>query len=160
MIDSARVTHDEEYRMWGLLRQVSDGMLRARDEELKPFGISAVQFGVLYVLKMLEKADMPPTPSEISRWLFREPHTVSALLDRMEKQGLVRSLRNSPGRGKIRVVLTEKGEEVYRAQNKGRRVIPTILESLSAEERKQLGAFLERLRKKTLEALVVEPPLP
>ena len=151
------VTADEEYALWTLLSQVNDGMLRARDNELRTFGISAVQVGVMYALNNITG---PPTPSEISRWVFREPHTVSAALERMEKQGLVRLQRSTEGKRQVRVELTQKGQEIYRRQNRERRVVPGILECLSPKERQQLRGFLERLRRRTLEELVAKPPFP
>ncbi len=156
----AGLTHEEEYEIWGLLSHVSDGMLRARENELRPFGITAVQIGVMYVLRILVKSGRPPTPSEISRWAFREPHTISALLDRMERQGLVRRVRKSKVKRQVLVELTKKGEEVYRRQNQAREVISRILGCLSLDERKQFRIFLERLRQKSLEELVVKPSFP
>jgi len=153
----SHVPADEEYQIWTLLSQVNDGVFRARENELRPFGITPVQVGIMYALKSLGGE---PTPSEISRWVFREPHTVSAALDRMEKQGLVRRIRNSEGKRQVKVVLTDRGEEIYRAQNRQREVISRILECLSPEESGQFRGILERLRQRTLEELVVKPPFP
>jgi DNA-binding MarR family transcriptional regulator len=148
---------DEEYRLWTLLSQVNDGMLRARDNELKQFGMSTVQVAILYAVKNLGGS---PTPSEISHWVFRKPHTVSATLDRMERHGLVRLTRNAKGKRQVRVGMTAKGEEVYRLQHRGRRVIPSILGSLSHPEREQLRTLLDRLRQKTFEELGPRPSFP
>ncbi len=148
---------DEEYRLWTLLSQVNDGMLRARDNELKQFGISTVQVAILYALKNLGGS---PTPSEISQWVFRKPHTVSAALERMERHGLVRLTRNTKGKRQVRVEMTPKGEEVYRLQHRGRRVIPSILATLSPQEREQLRTLLDRLRHKTFEELGPKPSFP
>ena len=152
----ARVPVDEEYATWTLLNQVNDGMFKARDNELRAFGVSAVQVGVMYALKNTGE----PTPSEIARWVSREPHTISASLDRMEKQGLVNCARTKQGRRQVRVELTEKGEEVFRSQHRKRRAIGDVLGCLSPEERKQFRVCLEKLRQKTLEVLMVKPPFP
>ena len=145
---------DEEYRLWTLLSQVNDGMLRARDNELKQFDISTVQVAILYAVKNLGGS---PTPSEISQWVFRKPHTVSAALDRMERHGLVKLTRNARGKRQVRVEMTPRSEEVYRLQHRRRRVIPAILGSLNPEERDRLRALLERLRQKTFEELGPRP---
>jgi DNA-binding MarR family transcriptional regulator len=148
---------DEEYVLWTLLGQVNDGMLRARDNELKQFGISTVQVAILYAVKNLGGS---PTPSEISQWVFRKPHTVSAALDRMERHGLVRLIRNKKGKRQVKVAMTPKGEEVYRLQHGKRRVIPAILGSLAPEEREQLRTLLDRLRRKTFDELGPRPSFP
>ena len=98
-----------------------------------PFGLTAVQVGVMYVVRMLNSKGVQTSPSEISRWVFREPHTTSALLHRMEKQGLVKLKRISRANRQLRAELTEKGEELYRRQVEARQVIPEILDVLSPE---------------------------
>ena len=148
---------EEEYRLWALLSQVNDGMLRARDNELKQFDISTVQVAILDAVKNLGGS---PTPSEISQWVFRRPHTVSAALDRMEKHGLVKLTRKTEGKRQVRVEMTPRGEEVYRLQHRRRKVIPAILASLAPAERDQLRALLERLRQKTFEELGPRPSFP
>lgn len=40
---------------------------------------------------------------------------MSGLLDRMEKQGLVRKVNDLERKNPIRVAVTEKGEEAYRS---------------------------------------------
>lgn len=147
----------EEYELWSLLGQVNDGMLRARDNELRQFGISAVQVGIMYGIKTIGHS---PTQSEIARWVVRKPHTVAAALERMEKQGLIEQVRNAGGRKEVRVEVTEKGEEVYRRQHRQRKTIPAILGGLTPEERQSLRTILKKLRDNTLSELVPKPPFP
>ncbi len=153
----AAMSASEEYELWSLLSQVNDGMLRARDSELRQFGVSAVQVAILYAIKTLGHT---PTQSEIARWVVRKPHTVAAALERMERQGLIRQERNAGGRRQVRVEMTEKGEEAFRRQHRQRRVIPAILSSLTREEREILRATLLKLRDSTLLALVPRPLFP
>ena len=154
---SAELSTSEEYELWSLLGQVNDGMLRARDNELRQFGISAVQVAIMYAIKTLGH---PPTQSEIARWVVRKPHTVAAALERMERQGLIKQVRNAAGRKQVSVQITEKGEDVYRRQHKQRRIIPTILGGLAPEERESLRTILRKLRDNTLSELVPKPPFP
>ena len=88
-----------------LLNQATDATLRARQKELDRYGISAAQAAVLFIIQAIgEKA----TPAEITRWLFREPHSVSGMLSRMEKQGLVRKVKDLDGKNLVRIAMTEK----------------------------------------------------
>lgn len=147
---------DREYELWVLLHQACDAMIRARENELRKFGISRMQAAVLFIVKAVEG---PAIPAEISRWLFREPHTVSGLLERMEKQGLVRRVKDLERKNMIRVVITEKGEEAYQGSRE-LKVIRTILFCLSAEQRDNLRPYLETLRNKALGELGVKHQLP
>ncbi len=147
----------EEYELWSLLGQVNDGMLRARDNELRQFGVSAVQVAILYAIKALGH---PPTQSEIARWVVRRPHTVAAALERMQRQGLVKQVRSTRGKRRMKVEITPKGEEAYRRQHRQRRVIPAILGCLDQEERELLRATLRKLRDCTLSELAPRPPFP
>ena len=147
---------DPEYELWVLLHQACDAMIRAREDELRKIGISRMQAAVLFIIKAIEG---PATPAEISRWLFREPHTVFGLLKRMEKQGLVRRTKNLERRNMIRVTITEKGEKAYR-RSRDMKVIRTILSGLSPEQRKNLKPYLETLRERALKELGVKYQLP
>jgi DNA-binding MarR family transcriptional regulator len=150
---------DEDYNLWVLLHQTTDAVLRARQKELDQFGISVIEVGVLVVIQAIgEKA----TPSEISRRIFREPHSVSALLNRMEKKGLVKKTQDLDRKNLVRVSITEKGRQAYDKSTR-RKSIYRVISSLSEEERQQLRSFLEKLRTKAFKELTVEykpPPLP
>ena len=147
---------DPEYELWVLLHQACDAMIRARENELRKFGISRMQAAVLFIIKAI---DGQATPAEISRWPFREPHTVFGLLKRMEKHGLVRRVKDLERKNMIRVTITEKGEEACR-QSRDMKVIRTILSGLSPEQRDNLKPYLETLRKRALGKLGVSHQLP
>lgn len=154
------ITAEEEYEIWGLLIQVRDMMIRLRDREVKPIGLTSMQGGVLWVLHELKKSGEPATPAEVSRRLFRRPPTISALLERMEKQGLVQCVRHPDKKRQIRVETTAKGKEALREFLRKREVIPSIIGCISSEERSQLRASLAKMRQKAHEQLVTLPPFP
>ncbi len=150
------VATDGDFKLWVLLRQTCDAMIRARQNALRQIGISSRQAAVLSIVKAVT---VPTTPAEISRWLFRQPHTVSGLLNRMEKQGLVRKVNDLERKNMIRIVITEKGEQAYQ-WSKRMKVIPNILSCLSPKERDNLGTYLKALRNKALEEIGVGYQLP
>ena len=127
-------------------------MSRVRENQLVQVGLTWMQAGILFILKRSEE---PPTPSEISRWLLREPHTISALLDRMEKIDLIRKERDPQRKNVLRVKITEKGEEAYRRIGDVE-AVPNLLSCLSQKERRNLTAYSEKLLKVALERLVVK----
>jgi len=150
------VASNRDYELWVLLHQTCDAILRARENELRQTGTSPAQATVLFILKAVT---VPATPAEISRWLFREPHTVSGLLNRMEKQGLVRKVKNLERKNMIRIVITEKGEQAYQWARE-MKVISKILACLSPEERSNLKTYLKALRNEALKENGIRYQLP
>ena len=150
------VATSRDYKLWVLLHQTHDAMFIAGDNELRQIGISKPQVSALFILKAVT---VPATPAEISRWLFRQPHTVSGLLNRMEKQGLVRKVNDLERKNMIRIVITEKGEQAYQWSRR-MKVIPNILSCLSPKERDNLGTYLKALRNKALEEIGIRYQLP
>lgn len=132
-------------------------MLRVRDRELKLFGISTVQVGILYALA---HGGHPMTQSDVANWVFRKPHTVAAALRRMEAKGLVVQSRALDGRRQMTVEMTKKGLALFRQQHRRREAVPKVLASLTPEERRFLQVLLRRLRTSTMSELAAKPPYP
>ena len=149
---------DQDCNVWVLLSQAAHTALRAREKELDQYGVSAIEAAVLFIIQAIgDRA----TPAEISRWLLRESHSVSGLLNRMERKGLVSRVKDLERKNLVRVALTEKGKAVYR-ESRERKSIRNILSPLSQEEREQLRLCLERIRNKALKELGLhhQPPFP
>jgi DNA-binding MarR family transcriptional regulator len=139
--------------LWALLDQATTAMSRVADNELSQIGISMMQAAVLLFVK---NAKEPVIPAQISRWLFREPHTVSQLLIRMERQGLVKRTKDLERKNQVRITLTEKGEKAFQQQSE-MRVIDKILSNLSPKECDKLGACLKQLRDEAIKELDTRP---
>ena len=86
---------------------------------------------------------------EIARDLFRELHSVTELLKRMEKDDLIVRLKGT-GRSKVEVELSEKGLEIFN-QSLHNETDRRIFSVLTAKEREQLAASLWKVRTKVLE---------
>ena len=147
----------EDFTLWVLLRQAGHTVYQATEKELSQYGISPEEAAVLSIVGVL---DNKATPTEISRWLLRKPHTVSGILSRMEKKGLVRKTKDLKRKNLVRVTLTEKGQQAHYQSSKVES-IRQIMSSLSEEERQQLGSCLKTLRDRALKELgIEEPPFP
>ena len=144
---------DRDYNLWVLLHQVSDIIFNAREEELRQYGVPAMQAEVLFVIQAIGDETMP---AQIARWLLRRPHSVSGILDRMEKAGLVRKTKDLHRKNLVRVTITEKGQQAYN-QALERKSIQRIMTSLSEEERQQLWSCLKTLRDKGLKEIGKDP---
>ena len=140
---------DEDVRLLTALHHTTIAIIRAREKELSQYGLTYMQVAVLFTIQAVGDKT---TPAEISRRLFREPHSVSGLVSRMEKAGLVKKDKDLDRKNLIRVTMTDKGKEAY-TQSTKKDSIRRIMSSLSKEERKLLKSYLKTLQKKALSEL-------
>jgi len=140
---------DPDYKLWLRLHQTRYAICRARAKELSVFGLTPVQAEVLFIVQAIGTG---ATPTEISRWIFREPHSVSRLVRQMEKAGLVRRSKDLGRKNMVRVSITEKGRQAYTHCIK-RESIHNIMSVLSKAESQQLNLYLEKLLNKALATL-------
>ena len=143
---------DKDYTLWMLLFQAKDMVFKAREKELRQYGISPEEAAVLFIVQCLGNQ---ATPTEISRWLLRKPHTVSGILSRMGKKRLVTKTKDLPRKNLIRVSLTDKGKQAYYQSTKIES-IRQIMSSLSEQERQQLSLCLDTIRNRALKELGME----
>jgi len=145
---------DSDFDIWVLLDQTRDVISKARELELDQYKITRVQATVLF---MLMNNNEGVTLTEISKWTLREPHSVSSLINRMEKTGLVKKIKG-PEAQKTNVVLTNKGRDLYSRTTQ--QSISMIFSSLSSEEKIQLTSHLKKLRIKARNLLGIDykPP--
>ena len=150
------LSEDKDFNLWVLLHQARDAVFKAREKELSQYGITTMESGVLFIIQRLgDKA----TPAEISRWIFREHHTVTSLLSRMERKGLITKARDLDRKNMWRVRVTEKGQKAYR-QSVKRESIHMAMSPLSENERKQFESILREVRDESLKYSITEVTLP
>lgn len=135
---------DEDQDMWLLLAHTRYAVYRAREKELQRYGISPEEAGLLFVVQALGQI---ATPAAISRAIMRQPHTVSALVDRMVEKGLVKKSKDLERKNLVRVTMTEKGNKAY-AQTLKRGPIHRIMAVLTDRERGKLKIYLEKIQDK------------
>ena len=140
----------QEYDLWVLLIHTSNLILKALQRDSSSHSVSAAQGAILYSIKALgDKA----TPARISRWIVREPHSVSEILGRMERDGLIKRTKNPQRKSGVIVILTEKGQKLYEEHVNETMVFTRIMASLSDEERQLLENLLKKVRSGVLEEL-------
>lgn len=139
---------DEYFMLWVLIAQNRDAILRARERDYARFGISNERRAVLF---LIQNNGGRATPVEIARDLFRELHSVTEMLTRMEKDGLIERHKSS-GRSKVEVTLTEKGLDVF-SQSLHNETDKRIFSALTPAERQRLASYLWKLRRKVLQDL-------
>jgi DNA-binding MarR family transcriptional regulator len=132
---------------WVLLRQVYNLISRCEDKVFSEFEVTPEQHTVLMAIKHI---DPPVRPTDIARWLDRSVNSVSMIIDRMVKAGLVRRVRDRKDRRTVFLTMTGKAEKAYElATAAGWELVREILSPLSDEDRLTLIRLLETLRDKT-----------
>ena len=102
-------TKDPYLTAWVRLRQASDAALRATEIELGKRQTTLAQMDVLLILSM---SKIPLSPGEISAYVFREKHSVSALLSRMQRAGYVKKVRSKKDQRVVKIQIQPKGKEL------------------------------------------------
>ena len=154
MKDAAQLNENE--KTWERLVVTYTILERARELELGQAGLSLPQAAVIYFLKT---ASEPLTPSKLSRLVYKEPHTLSGLLSRMEIQGLVKKTKDLKRKNLVRVSLTKKGEESFKRQVNVR-TVRNVTSCLSSKELASLNELLDKLYAKGIELLRKMQPYP
>lgn len=133
---------DSDYEIWWLIHVVRTAMYAAMAKELSRYPISPTHAAVLFII---DTNGGQVTPAEISRWLFRKPHSVHTLLGRMENSGLIVKQKDVPRRHLISVSMTDKGRQFARITGH-KECIGRILSLIPSETRQILRMCLECLR--------------
>ncbi|MCX6001402.1 MAG: MarR family transcriptional regulator, partial [Chloroflexi bacterium] len=144
---------DKDYTLLTQLLQVADIFVKVRERELLPQNLSATSAAILFLVEAMGK---DVTPAKISRMLLREPHSVSGILMRMEKQGLLKRTKNMERKNLIRITLTTKGESTLKQAMK-KDGAKHVLSKLSEEQRRQLKQSLLALKEAGMKELHLSP---
>ena len=147
---------DDDYMLMRLFSQVRNAIHKLRRKELLRYGLSPRKAAILLLI-FAEKENV--NPYRIAKWMLLEHHSVSELLDRMEKDGLIEKIRHYDDRKSIGLQLTKKG---FKAAEQAGKVesFRKVMAVLSEEERKQFINVLKRLRDNALQELGVTSKLP
>jgi MarR family 2-MHQ and catechol resistance regulon transcriptional repressor len=130
-------------RLWLLLRRVGEILTRCQDLVFLKYGLSTEKWGVVVSIK----SRGPLRPSDLSMMQARTPNSMSMLIDRMVKTGLVRRTRDRKDRRVVTVSLTSKAEAaVEPAVIAGWEFINEILSPLSDNEQRTLANMLEAVK--------------
>jgi DNA-binding MarR family transcriptional regulator len=139
---------DEFFYLWVLSAQTSDALVRARERDYARFDVTNERRAVLFII---HNNGGRVAPVQIAREMFRELHSVTELLKRMEKAGLVIRHKGT-GRSKVEVTLTDEGRDVLE-RSQDSETEKRLFSALTRRERERLGHLLLKLRATVLEDL-------
>jgi DNA-binding MarR family transcriptional regulator len=142
---------DVDKGAWILLRQAYNLIFRCEDRVFSEFDLTTEQHTVLMAVKNISG---PVRITDIARWLDRSVNSVSMIIDRMVKAGLVKRTRDRKDRRTVFVTLTKKAEDAYVPATKaGWGLIQEILSPLASEDKRTLIKLLETVRDRTYDYL-------
>ncbi len=145
---------DATMTTWVLLRQTWSAMEKAAERRLAKTGLTPEQVHVLWICR-----DYPGllTTAQIARLLSRQSQTVTGLLNRLERKGLLKRVPRRKGKPFTEIKITDKGTEaVGPAIEVARALMKEIMSTLSAREHEDVQRVLRVLQRKTAELLQVE----
>ncbi|MEI9947794.1 MAG: MarR family transcriptional regulator [Pseudomonadota bacterium] len=103
--------------------------------------LSLVQLRLLGILR-----DREPGMQEIATFLELDKSSVTGLIDRAERRGLVRRASTPDDGRAVRVALTEQGRELtQKCVKQVGRELDTLVEGLTETERKRLSALASQI---------------
>ena len=131
-------------RVWLLLHRVRDVLALCEDSIFAEYGITTEQFAVLAAVRS-RGGSLRPT--DLASILERSVNSMSMLVDRMTKAGLVRRTRDRVDRRVVRVTLTSKGTNaIERAIPEGWDFIQKILSPMPYKDKQALAGMLETVK--------------
>jgi DNA-binding MarR family transcriptional regulator len=143
----------EEHRLWLFLRQIYSLITEVEERVAGRNGITSQQYIVLWMIEGMSKVIRGPiTITDLAPHLYRRVNSISTGIDRMEKRGLVRKVRDLPDRRSIRIRITRKGHErLIESLKPYRKMVKRLLSVFSDDELQAFILLLKKLEKKVLE---------
>ena len=132
---------NRDHTTWVKLSLIRDTIVKIRKYELVPYNVTPRQ---AVVLNTIYDCGDKATFKNISKRVFREVHSVSEQMTRMEKKGLVKRIKNSNETALTRFELSDKGREAIKFARL-EESLHNIMSVLSKKEHLQLTSFLDRL---------------
>jgi DNA-binding MarR family transcriptional regulator len=135
---------------WRQIYQTASVLKQHEDQMLKQYGLTVEKLGVLTVIAYL---DGTARITDIAIWLERSPNSVSMIVERMVKAGLVKRKRDKVDRRVVYVSATGKGEAAFtRAYPAMIEFIRRFLQPLSHEEMSTVSDLLATLKYELLKS--------
>jgi len=114
---------------------------RYLEVELMRYGVSLIKF---HIMSTLYKNGGEMTPSEIGQSVFRANNSITAVINTLEKQGVVRREPSVDDRRSVKVVITDKG---WKEANRLSPIAQELSrEALSCIDKEQIEALVDIMR--------------
>jgi len=148
------IEKDVDFELWKSLDHAHSAISRSRELELKQYGITPEQAGVLRTI--IEKGGFT-TNAEIADMMIRQYNSIATLVNRMEKAGLVK--KEKPTNDKRFIVsLTPKGRSI--CERITINSVHMAFSGLGPDEKQKLDSYLKNIVEKGRNMLLLDQKLP
>jgi DNA-binding MarR family transcriptional regulator len=144
---------DVDFQLWRLLDSTRYMIFRSRELELARLGLTPEQ---AFTLDILQSSGGSSTINQIVSMTQRQHNSISTLVDRMARQGMVRKTRSRKDRRTLRVSLTEKGHDLF--VKIPRDSIKNAFSCLEDKEKNVLTAYLDRVQAGIYASIGIKSP--
>jgi DNA-binding MarR family transcriptional regulator len=139
------------WRLWREVYQTYSLVKQCDDQTFGKYGLTTEQYTVLVSISYLEQ---PVRITDIARWLERSANSISMIIDRMVKAGLIKRARDKVDRRVVYVSKTKKAESLLRpAIAASLESIQKILSPIPNEDRLALLNLLGKVKYETIKSL-------
>ena len=140
-----------DLRLWRQLYQNYTLLKQCEDQIFEERGLTTEQYGVLVSISYLGQ---PARITDIARWLERSTNSISMIVDRMVKAGLVRRARDKGDRRVVYVSKTSKAESLFKpATVASFESVRKIMSAIPYEDRLTLLDLVGKVKYATLKCL-------
>jgi len=137
--------------LWRMMYQTYTRFKNCLDQIVKEQGLTMEQYLVLVTIKY---HDAPIRITDVARWLERSVNSISMIVDRMVKVGLLRRVRDKTDRRTVNVFLTKKAENALKPANIATwEFMQQGMSPLSYKDKRTFASLFKTINYKLLEYL-------
>ncbi len=142
---------DLNVNLWRAIYQTYTRFKNSVDQILREHGLTMEQYLVLVTIKY---RDAPVRITDVAHWLERSTNSVTMIVDRMVKAGLLRRVRDRRDRRTVNVFLTSKAENALKPANPAFwNFLQLGMSPLSYKDRNTFASLLKTINHNLLEYL-------
>jgi len=135
---------DMTVRLWRQVYQTYTLLKKCEDQIFGEYNLTTEQYAVLSAIAYFGN---PVKVTDIALWLERSTNSISMIVDRMVKAGLLRRVRDRVDRRVVNVSITSKADNALKpATVASLNVVRKIMSPLSLEERSTLLSLLGTIK--------------
>lgn len=145
LADSYEWVHEIANKTIIELKKTSDMIEEVHNSFFSQYGISNTKFNVLAILYNGPKEGM--MLSDIGEQMLVTKGNITGLIDRLEKHGFVRRVRDDVDRRKVMAVITEKGMQFTKELMENyKQWTKDVMMGLDTEEKNELIRILKKMQ--------------
>lgn len=131
-------------KSWRQVYQTDNLLKQCQDQICREYGITVEQYAVIMIINY---AGGSARVTDIAQWLIRSPNSISMIIDRMVKAGLVKRTRDRVDRRAVKVTATSKGNDAVKEAHMAiLEFLRKIFQPLSYEDKNKLSDLLGKLK--------------